>query len=95
MTSELLPWQLRDIKCPECGDGEKQQRLGPVGEAPGHIVYRCARCAKLYTITFLELAELVDQLQSLKAEVQLLAARQTDFNGRIAEMEAHIKVAHG
>ena len=81
------------MKCPHCGDEEKQESFGHVEAI--YTGYRCAKCGRLYTVPSPALGELVDRLEELKTQAETLARQQADFANRIAEIEGQIRSARG
>jgi len=75
------------MKCPDCADAEKQERLGPTNGQPGHTDYRCGQCGRLYSIAD-DLAEIDQRLVEMKARFNALELEMGTLGREIAETEA-------
>jgi hypothetical protein len=80
------------MKCPTCGDGQKQQRLGPA-EQLDQVGYRCAACGRLYAIAANDVAEIIIRLNELKATAEALTRKRDRLSEQIAEAEVQIAKA--
>lgn len=80
------------MKCPTCGDTEKQQRLDP--HDGGSIGYRCSACGRLYRVPGDDLDRIRLRLDEMKANAEELRQRREVLLTRIAETEAQIRDAN-
>ena len=74
------------MKCPHCGDQEKQQRFSTNGD--GSAGYRCAVCGRLYVEPPIDLVEMLGRLGEMKGQHEVLGKL-------IADMEAQLKASSG
>ena len=83
------------MKCPSCGDDQSQEYLGPVGERPDQVGYRCAVCGRLYHVKPPSLEELLERLEKARAKRAALVAEQEKLTAQLAEIEAQLRAARG
>jgi transposase-like protein len=75
------------MKCPDCGDAEQQERLGPDSQLLGHTGYRCPKCGRLYVVPT-DIADLTHRLAEMKARLHVLGLEMGSLAREIADAEA-------